>query len=386
MAGSCYFSFLQTGIRLLAAFLFFSCQPESKIRPHLPEFLVFAGDTIPLEEPEIRERLERELLINQYWHSNTIQWLRKSQRWFPVMDSILDASGVPADFRYLVPIESGFENVISPKGATGFWQLMEGTATEFGLIVSPEIDERLDPEKATVAACKLIMRGYRQFKSWPETAVSYNIGITGLRSVMQAQYSDSYFDLLINQESGRYLFRILAAKLIMENPAQYGFEIPEAIPPYKWKNQLLTDSIPDLPWWCRKQGFSYKCFRLLNPWIKTSYLHLPPGRSILQVKIPLDCKLFTGIGLPDLPAADSLARQYRITEENLVGKKDITAFRSSGKDSARMKKVHLVRRGEAASNIARQYGLSLSALLSLNPDLSGNPKNLQEGMSLKVSP
>jgi hypothetical protein len=254
------------------------------------------------------------------------------------------------------------------------------------LIVNSEIDERLDPEKATIAACKLIIRGYNQFKSWPETAVSYNIGITGLKSVMQAQYSDSYFDLLINPESGRYLFRILAAKLIMENPVLYGFEIPEAIPPYQWKYQLLTDSIPDLPWWCRKQGFSYKCFRLLNPWIKTSYLHMQPGRSMLQVKIPLDCRLFTGIGLPDLPAADSLARQYRITEENLVGKKDITAFRSSGKDSVRMKKVHLVRRGEAASNIAHQYGLSLSALLSLNPDLSGNPKNLQEGMSLKVSP
>jgi hypothetical protein len=263
---------------------------------------------------------------------------------------------------------------------------MEGTATEFGLIVNAEIDERLDPEKATVAACKLILRGHRQFRSWPETAVSYNIGITGLKSVMQAQYSDSFFDLLINPESGRYLFRILAAKLIMENPVLYGFDIPDAAPPYKWKNQQISDSIPDLPWWCRKQGFSYKCFRMLNPWIKTSYLRLPADRSMLQVKIPLDCRLFTATGLPDVPAEDSLARQYRITEENLVSKKDISAFRSFGKDSARTKKMHLVRRGEAASTIARQYGLSLSGLLSLNPDLSGNPKNLQEGMMLKVAP
>lgn len=371
---------------LLAVFFCSACRQEKKAGPWIPEVLLFAGDTIPVTEPEIRERLERELLINQYWQSSTLQWLRKSGRWFPEMDTLLAQNDIPADFKYLVPIESGFENVVSPKGASGFWQLMEPTAREFGLVINSEMDERLDPEKSTVAACKLLRRGYKQFQSWPATAVSYNLGISGLRSVMQAQYSDSFYDLMINPESGRYLFRVLAAKLILENPEKYGFEKPEPPVSYQWKAGLISDSIPDLPWWCRKNGFSYKCFRILNPWIKTSCLHLPEGIPVLQVKIPVDCRLFTASGVPPVPALDSLARMNRITDEHLVGKKDVNGFRNAGKDSSEMMLMHTVLRGEIASSIAKRYKLSLTELYRLNPDLSGNGQNLKEGMRLKVSP
>jgi LysM repeat protein len=374
------------GLLIFPAVLFFSCEQEKKTGPWVPEILLFAGDTIPIEEPEIRERLERELIINQYWQASTVQWIRKSKRWFPLMDSLLKKNNIPTDLKFLVPIESGFDNVVSPKGASGFWQLMEATATEFGIRINAEMDERLDPEKATIAACKLLQRGHRQFQSWPETAVSYNIGITGLKSVMNAQYSESLYDLLLNQESGRYLFRVLAAKLILENPERYGYDGAESISSYQWKNLELRDSIPDLPWWCRKNGFSYKCFRLINPWIKSSSLHLPEGVSMLMVRIPLDCRQFSGAVLPPVPALDSQARQNRITDANLVAKKDVNGFGNAGKDSSEIIKQHLVLKGEIASSIARRYGLTLKALYDLNPDLSGSGQNLREGMNLRVSP
>ena len=373
-------------VLLAASTALFSCREHRAGEVPVPETLVFAGDTIPLNEPEIRERLERELLINRYWHASTAQWIRKAERWFPLIDSLLKKNGVPADFRYLVAIESGFENVSSPKGASGFWQLMEGTAADFGLLINAEIDERLDPEKSTDAACRLLLRGYKEFASWPETAVSYNIGIRGLRSVMQAQYTDSFYDLLINPESGRYLFRILAAKLILENPEAYGFAKAEPRQAYRWREEEIRDSLPDLPWWCRKNGFSYKCFRLLNPWIKTSRLHLPEGRASLKIRIPLDCRVFTSSGLPPVPALDSLSAEYRNTDASLVDKKDIHAFHRAGKTAEEKYREYLVKKGDNLSSIARSNGLSMSELLRLNPSLNGDAANLREGLVLRLLP
>lgn len=318
------------------AYGWMSCSRESETqvikegagRVFIPDALLFAGEKVPVQEPDIRERLEKELLVNRYWYSSTSQWLRRSVRWFPIIDSVLKKNGVPADFRYLVAIESGFENVVSPKGATGFWQIMEATGLEYGLVITPEIDERLDPEKAGEAACKLLKRGHDQLHSWSAASVSYNVGIQGLKSVMNAQYTDSFYDVLINQESSRYLFRILAAKLILENPEKYGFEKPKPVPAYQWKNQEISEPIPDLPWWCRRQGFSYKCFRLLNPWIKTSRLKFPDGMSSVKVKMPVNCGLFTSLQLPEEPVNDSLASGNESIEANLVQQKDVKKLKS----------------------------------------------------------
>jgi membrane-bound lytic murein transglycosylase D len=353
---------------------------------YIPDTLLFAGDTIPLQEPEIRERLERELRINQYWQASTIQWLRRSQRWFPLFDSLLTLHGLPCDLRYLVAIESGFENVSSHRGAAGFWQLMEPTALEFGLIINNEIDERLDPEKSGIAACRQLQRGYAEFKSWPATAVSYNIGVNGLKSVMQAQHTNSFFDLIINQESARYLFRILAAKLILENPEKYGYERLEPFPAYQWKNLRVTDSIPDLPWWCRKRGISYKCFRILNPWIKGLSLHLPAGKQHIEVRIPLDCRVFTKIELPDAPAADSMVLRMGDVGQHLINQKDMKGLRGAAGDMLQIpKKFHLVNRGENLSTIAQMFNLSVSDLNRLNPELAGT-NGLREGFSLRLLP
>ena len=352
---------------------------------YLPEAVVFAGDTIPISESDIRERLEREILINQYWYSNTSQWIRKSSIWFPLIDSILQANAVPRDFRYLVAVESGFENVSSPKGAAGFWQLMEGTAIEAGLLISPGIDERFHPEKSGEAACRLLNKGYREFRSWTATAVSYNLGISGLRSVINAQYSDSVFDLLLNQESGRYLFRILAAKLILENPEKYGFAGAEPFPVYKWKNYELSDSIPDLPWWCRNRGFSYKCFRILNPWIRTGRIQIPAGRKSLRLRLPLDCNLFSRNEIPLVPASDSEASVNHYVEANLVERKEIGRFEAKGNGPAEIPITHIVEKGENLSRIAAKYGFSISEIFSLNPQLSGKGGEIREGSVLRLT-
>jgi len=383
---------LPVGFFLSALAFLFSLQAckqaEKAGEVWIPEILTFAGDTVPISDPDIKERLERELLINRYWHASTAQWIMRSGRWFPLFDSLLQKNGVPADFKYLVAIESGFDNVVSNKGATGFWQLMEPTAREFGLQIDSEIDERLDPERSTLAACKLLLRGRREFGKWPETAVSYNIGVNGLRSVMEAQYTDSFYDLLINQESGRYFFRILAAKLILENPERYGFENLKPAKAYSWKEIEISDSIPDLAWWCRKNGFTYKCFRLLNPWIRTSAIHLPNGRNTLKVKMPLDCKQFTDMDIPPIPALDSAALKNRHTEENLVGKKDMAGFGAavSGKSTgtAEQLKFHEIARGESLSLISIRYGINLSALFRLNPELKGRADKVHEGMKIRI--
>lgn len=332
-------------VLLLLAYGWMSCSREPKTqvikegagRVFIPDTLLFAGEKVPVQEPDIRERLEKELLVNRYWYSSTAQWLRRSERWFPVIDSVLRVNGIPSDFRYLVAIESGFENVVSPKGATGFWQIMEATGLEYGLVITPEIDERLDPEKAGEAACKLLKRAYAQFHSWSAASVSYNVGIHGLSSVMNAQYTDSFYDVLINQESSRYLFRILAAKLILEDPEKYGFEKPKPVPAYQWKIQEISEPIPDLPWWCRKHGFSYKCFRLLNPWIKTSRLKFPDGMTSVKVKMPVNCGLFTSLQVPEEPVKDSLASLNESVEANLVRQKDVGKLKAEQKNSRRKK-------------------------------------------------
>jgi hypothetical protein len=178
------------------------------------------------------------------------------------------------------------------------------------------------------------------------------------------------FDLLLNPESGRYFFRMLAAKLILENPEKYGFGIPLAMPARKWINYVLKDSIPDLPWWCRNRGFSYKCFRLLNPWIRSNFVRIPYGKSELQIRLPIDCRQYTEMPLPILPAVDSIRTHNQRVETNLVLKKDISGFQNSEEHFVRDTLFHLVKKGENLSLIALRYGITVSTLIELNPELA----------------
>lgn len=371
----------------LLAFIF-SCK-EEKIKEgisdvYIPEVLVFAGDTIPLSDPDIRERLEKELYINTYWHSNTALWVKKSARWFPVIDSVLAAHQIPSDFKYLVPVESSFDNVTSNKGAVGFWQLMEPTAKEFGLIINPEIDERLHVEKASFAACQLLNRGKKVLGNWVSVAASYNIGISGLSSVMEAQFSRNFYDLMINAETGRYLFRILAAKLILENPEKYGFHNLSPYPGKKFTLETVNTGIPNLALWCKKRGLSYKCFRMANPWIKSNSLLMPDSAGALQVAIPTDCRVY------DTSPPESFANQTNKADtgnqqpvfDHLVNQKDMRQWKESTQTAKPEILVHEVKQGENLSLIASKYGFTVPELYERNPELKSSKGKIHKGMQL----
>lgn len=237
--------------------------------PKLPQSLVFAGEEVQLTDLDIRERLDREVLINAYMHSTTTQIFKRANRWFPVIEKILKEQGIPDDFKYLAVIESALVQAESPAGALGFWQFMPKTGKEFGLEITDNIDERLHVEKSTYAACQYLKNAKDTLKDWVSTCASYNRGIAGVKRDMQWQESDSYFDSYQNSETGRYVFRLLAFKLIFENAKAYGFDLEnmEMYPPYKTKKIQLTETIPNLASWAKTNGTNFKIVKILNPWI-----------------------------------------------------------------------------------------------------------------------
>jgi membrane-bound lytic murein transglycosylase D len=267
------------------AFLFFfiSCSenekkkstvsPEKKMElnqlPDLPDNIDFCGQKIQLKDEDIRERLDRELLVNVYYHSSTVQAIKRANRYFPEIERILKEKGIPDDFKYLAVIESNLVQAVSPAGAQGFWQFMPSTAKEYGLLINEEVDERLNIEKSTYAACDYLKFANDTLKDWVLAAASYNRGIGGLRSDMRWQGTDNYFDTYMNSETGRYVFRILAVKLIFENLEKYGYFIDEdqMYPLLKTKKMTINESIPNLAEWAIKQGINYKILAKLNPWI-----------------------------------------------------------------------------------------------------------------------
>lgn len=243
--------------------------------PEVPDEIEFADENINLTDIDVRERFDRELIVNNFWHSNTILYIKRANRWFPVMKKILRENGVPEDFVYLSVIESGLTQATSPYGAKGFWQFMESTATEYNLIVNKEVDERLNVEKSTQAACKYLKKAYLEFGTWTLAAASYNRGVKGIQNALDNQKVDSYFDLSLNEETSRYVFRVLAIKKIMESPQKFGFDIDEEqlYPPYEYKKIQVEENIEDLATWAREQKTSLKIIRRLNPWIKGSQLN-----------------------------------------------------------------------------------------------------------------
>jgi hypothetical protein len=240
-----------------------------------PTEVTFAGETVSLQDPDLRERLDRELHVNANWHSNTILLIKKAHRWLPLISEILAENNVPDDFKYLPVIESGLvESARSPKDAIGFWQLLKGTAKDYDLEVNKEVDERYDPVKSTEAACKYLKKAYAKFGSWADVAASYNIGIRGLERRLEAQNVDSYFDMLLNEETARYFFRVVSIKMIIENPEGYGFHVAEDqryVQP-EFDTVTVTKSIKDLVAFAQKHGISYKILKRHNPWLRTPKL------------------------------------------------------------------------------------------------------------------
>ena len=255
----------------------------------LPAKMSFAGELVPLEIPDVAERLDRELQANAYFHSNTILALKRLQRYLPELERLLVANGLPTDFKYLAMAESLLGNVTSPKGAVGFWQLMPGTARELKLTINQEVDERYHLEKATLAACNYFKKARLRFGSWTNAAASYNRGMSGLQAALRNQKVTSYYDLYLNEETSRYLFRILALKEILENPQRYGFDLLQSdgyalLPPTRLVP--VTATIEDLPQFALDQDINYKTLRLYNPWLLGYKLTVADTTSTYTLQIP----------------------------------------------------------------------------------------------------
>lgn len=247
----------------------------------LPRELYFAGEKVPMDDQEVRERFDRELLTNTYWQSNMLLSIKRANRWFPVIEPILKENNIPDDFKYLALAESGLLNVTSPAGARGFWQLGEATAKENGLTVTNEIDQRMDVETSTRIACKYLLEAKEEFGSWAMAAASYNMGKTGFRTQKSNQKADNYYDLYLNSETYRYIFRILAFKTIMSNPEKYGFyyQKKHLYPPLKSKTIQVDTAINDLADFAKSQGTNYRNLKIHNPWMLSSKMPNPKGKT-----------------------------------------------------------------------------------------------------------
>lgn len=253
----------------------------------LPKNLTFAGETVPMDDLFVREKLDREILVNTYWHSNTFLFQKRANRWFPIIEKILKKNGMPDDFKYLALIESGLDNVRSPAGAAGFWQFMKGTGTGYDLEINEYVDERYNLEKATEAACKYLKIAYKQFGSWSLAAASYNMGKGGLNNQLTKQDVDSYYELYLNKETSRYVYRILAAKLILSNSENFGFNIrkSEMYHPYRTYTVTVDSSITNLMRFAKDNGTNYATLRALNPWVRD--YELPnENNKIYEFKFP----------------------------------------------------------------------------------------------------
>jgi hypothetical protein len=247
----------------------------------------FAGEPVPLNE-DTKERLDRELSINAYWQSTTLIHLKMAHKFFPVIEKIFSENGIPDDFKYLAIAESGLRNVSSPASAKGYWQFMKPAATEMGLEISEEVDERMHIEKSTLAACKYIKQMYRRFGNWTNTAGAYNVGPTAFARTLEEQKESSYYDMNINEETSRYVFRIIAIKEIVKNPEDFGFYIE---PNEKYslhpniKDIKVTETIESLSDFAHQNGTTYRLLKYYNPWLLKYRLTVAPGKEYI-IKLP----------------------------------------------------------------------------------------------------
>lgn len=253
----------------------------------IPSNLNFAGEKVPLGMDDIKERIDRELLVNTYWQSNGLLMFKRAHKYFPLIESILEKNEIPNDFKYLAVIESGLQNVTSPAGARGFWQLMKTTARENGLEVNTNVDERYHLEKATQVACDYLKSAKERLGSWTLAAAAYNAGRTGIIRKLNAQKVDSYYDLLLAEETKRYVPRMIAVKEILSNPEKYGFIFDEDdlynLTPTKLVE--VDTIITDIARFSNDLGINYKIMKLHNPWLRENKLN-NNSRKLYHIKIP----------------------------------------------------------------------------------------------------
>lgn len=255
----------------------------------IPDSAFFAGERVPLGRFDVREALDRELIVNSYFHSQTIRLIKLAPRYFRIIEPILEAEGVPDDFKYLAVAESGLDpRAVSYAGAVGFWQFLKGTARDYGLEINGEVDERYNVVEATYAACDYLKDAYERYGSWTLVAAAYNAGMRGVERQMERQKSDDYYDLLFVEETQRYVFRILALKLVLEHPERYNFIIgdEEKYPIILTKEVEIQGPVEDFADFAHKHGINYKLLKDFNPWLRENYLTNSAGKKY-TIEIPL---------------------------------------------------------------------------------------------------
>src|SRR5690606_34426651 len=253
----------------------------------LPENMNFAGETVPVTDPDVYERMERELLVNTYWQSNGLLLIKRAHKYFPVIEPILKENGVQDDFKYLAVIESGLQNVVSTANAKGIWQILKETGKEYGLEVNENVDERYLRVKSTEEACKYLKKAKARFGSWTLAAAAYNAGPAGINNQLERQKISGYYDLLLGEETGRYVFRILAVKEILSNPKKYGFNFEKDhlytfVPTYPVE---VDTSISDFADFAKNYGINYKILKIHNPWLREAKLN-NPSKKKYYIEIP----------------------------------------------------------------------------------------------------
>ncbi|MDO7170646.1 lytic transglycosylase domain-containing protein [Mariniflexile sp. AS56] len=253
----------------------------------VPSNLDFAGEPMPLKSPDILERMDKELLVNTYWQSNGLLMFKRAKKYFSIIEPILAKYGVPDDFKYLAVIESGLTNAVSPAGARGVWQIMPATARENGLEVNDNVDERYHLEKATEVACEYLLKSKESLGSWTLAAAAYNAGNAGVSRYLREQNVKNYYDLLLGEETGRYVFRIVALKEILTHPAKYGFNFRDKdlysnVPTYKVE---INTEVTDFTAFAEQYGINYKILKIHNPWLREPKLN-NRSRKNYTIEIP----------------------------------------------------------------------------------------------------
>lgn len=248
----------------------------------------FCGESLPMDNFDVRERLDRELTVNTYWHSSTILSIKSTMRFFPTMERILKEEGVPTDLKYIAVAESALRNAVSPAGAKGIWQFMKGTGNEYGLEINDEVDERYHLEKSTRAAAKYLKSLRNRFGSWANAAAAYNMGGGNMNKHLREQQAESYFDLNLNEETSRYYFRLVAIKNILENPRAFGFYLDKE-DYYKTLDDYrvveVDSSVENWGAFAAEQGISYRILKVYNPWLIDSKLTNRSGKTY-EIRVP----------------------------------------------------------------------------------------------------
>ena len=257
--------------------------------PVLPDTLKFAGEKVPLNIYYVHEGLDREILSNMYWHTNTILNMKRAYRFFPIIEPILKKNGIPDDFKYLAVIESNLMNVTSPAKAQGYWQFIKATGKKYGLEINEEIDMRNSLEASTEAACKFLKALYNQFGSWTLAAAAYNCGENGLQRQLNLQEVNNYYDLRLNSETARYVYRIMAMKLIMQNPQAYGFHLrnKDMYPQIPYRTVELSGQNVDLYKFAKDNNTTYKMLKEMNPWLISNKLTNKANKTY-TVRLPIE--------------------------------------------------------------------------------------------------